>query len=142
MAFSRWITPAEVKIRFDTYFYLARDAGGPAGGVDGEEIVDHRWFTPRPRSSGPSAGEILLVFPTIKHLEQLAAFASVTALLAYARGRVVEPVQPRVVLDGASAGARSRASCCPASPATTERASRRPWTPPVRPGAAPAAGPR
>src|ERR1044072_7364553 len=32
--FSRWITPAEVKIRFDTRFYLvaAPDGAGPGGG--------------------------------------------------------------------------------------------------------------
>jgi len=40
------------------------------------------------------------VFPTIKHLEQLSVFASVEELLAYARGRDVEPVEPRVVMEG------------------------------------------
>ena len=40
------------------------------------------------------------MFPTIKHLEQLSGFASVEALLAYARGREVQPVEPRVVLEG------------------------------------------
>ena len=42
----------------------------------------------------------MLVFPTIKHLEQLSDFASVDELLAYARGRDVRPVQPKVVLEG------------------------------------------
>jgi hypothetical protein len=41
-----------------------------------------------------------LVFPTIKHLEQLSAFASADALLDYARGREVRPVEPRVLLGG------------------------------------------
>ncbi len=40
------------------------------------------------------------MFPTIKHLEQLSPFASAAELLAYARGRTVEAVQPHVVLDG------------------------------------------
>src|SRR5438309_1736956 len=44
--------------------------------------------------------EIVLVFPTIKHLEQLSDFPSVEALLAHARGREVVPVQPKVVLEG------------------------------------------
>ncbi len=44
--------------------------------------------------------EILLVFPTIKHLEQLGAFSSVAELLEYARGREVLPVQPKVWFDG------------------------------------------
>ena len=104
VAFSRWITPAEVTIRFDTHFYLAEVPAGQQPVVDGEEIVDHGWFTPRSALREYRAGAILLVFPTIKHLEQLEAFASVTALLAYARGRVVEPVQPRIVIDGSAPG--------------------------------------
>ena len=40
------------------------------------------------------------MFPTIKHLEQLAAFATVDELLEHARGRDVEPVEPRVHLEG------------------------------------------
>ena len=43
------------------------------------------------------------MFPTIKHLEQLGAFASAQELLTYARGRDVQPVQPRVVLSGETA---------------------------------------
>ncbi len=39
----------------------------------------------------------MLVFPTIKHLEQLAGFGSVAEALASARERVVEPIEPRVV---------------------------------------------
>ena len=46
------------------------------------------------------AGAIDLVFPTIKHLEQLGEFSSVQQLLAHARAQTVEPVQPKVVLEG------------------------------------------
>jgi hypothetical protein len=45
----------------------------------------------------------MLVFPTIRHLEQLAAFDSVDALLAHARGREVRPVQPRILGSGEQA---------------------------------------
>jgi hypothetical protein len=48
-------------------------------------------------------GELFLVFPTIKHLEQLSGFGSTEELLDYARGREVKPVQPRVVLSGETA---------------------------------------
>jgi hypothetical protein len=40
------------------------------------------------------------VFPTIKHLEQLSAFSTVTELLDHARSREVLPVEPRVVMEG------------------------------------------
>jgi 8-oxo-dGTP pyrophosphatase MutT (NUDIX family) len=38
--FSRWITPAEVQIRFDTHFFLAALPVGQEPVVDGEECVD------------------------------------------------------------------------------------------------------
>jgi 8-oxo-dGTP pyrophosphatase MutT (NUDIX family) len=98
--FSRWITPAEVQIRFDTHFFLAALPHGQEPRIDGQECVDFGWFTPRAALDAHGAGEIELVFPTIKHLEQLSEFSSVEALMAHARGRQVQPVQPRVVLEG------------------------------------------
>src|SRR4029078_10266852 len=44
--FSRWITPAEVKVRYDTRFYLALAPAHAAPEPDGEEIVEVRWFAP------------------------------------------------------------------------------------------------
>jgi 8-oxo-dGTP pyrophosphatase MutT (NUDIX family) len=96
--FSRWITPEEVQIRFDTHFFLAELPPGQEPAIDGQECVDLGWFAPRDALAAHQAGEIELVFPTIKHLEQLSEFASVEALMAYARGREVQPVQPRVLL--------------------------------------------
>jgi 8-oxo-dGTP pyrophosphatase MutT (NUDIX family) len=98
--FSRWITPAQVKVRFDTHFFLAAAPAGAQPRVDGAECVDFGWFTPDAALAAHRAGELLLVFPTIKHLEQLSGFASADALLDHARGRDVLPVEPRVVLGG------------------------------------------
>jgi 8-oxo-dGTP pyrophosphatase MutT (NUDIX family) len=98
--FSRWITPAAVQIRFDTHFFLACLPEGQEPRIDGEECVDLGWFAPAAALAAYRAGELPLVFPTIKHLEQLGGFATVHELLAYATGRKVEPVEPRVVLEG------------------------------------------
>jgi 8-oxo-dGTP pyrophosphatase MutT (NUDIX family) len=98
--FSRWITPAAVRTRYDTHFFLASLPPGQEPQVDGEECVAHGWFTPVGALEAHRASEILLVFPTIKHLEQLAAFASAAELLDHARGRVVSPVQPRILVEG------------------------------------------
>jgi 8-oxo-dGTP pyrophosphatase MutT (NUDIX family) len=103
LAFSRWITPAEVKIRFDTWFFLATVPDGARPQVDGQEMVDARWFTPPAALQAADDGEIMLVFPTIKHLEQLAGFQSSAALLEHARSRRVQPVQPRVLMTGETA---------------------------------------
>ncbi|MGN6372356.1 MAG: NUDIX hydrolase [Solirubrobacteraceae bacterium] len=98
--FSRWITPAEVAVRFDTRFYLAQLPNGQEPRVDGQECVALGWFTPAGALAAFERQEIALVFPTIKHLEQLQPFESAEELLRYARGREVLPVQPRVVLEG------------------------------------------
>ena len=98
--FSRWITPPEVRIRFDTHFFLAPAPAGQEPRVDGDECVDWGWFAPGAALDAATRDEIELVFPTIKHLEQLAGFASADAVLAYARGRDVHAVVPRVVTEG------------------------------------------
>jgi 8-oxo-dGTP pyrophosphatase MutT (NUDIX family) len=98
--FSRWITPAEVAVRFDTHFFLATLPEGQEAAIDGEECVDLGWFTPAAALEAHERGDIALVFPTIKHLEQLGAFATADALLDHARGREVVAVQPRVVVSG------------------------------------------
>jgi hypothetical protein len=98
--FSRWITPAQVKIRFDTRFYLVAGPEDAAPEVDGEECVDIGWFSPRGALAAYQREEILLVFPTIKTLEQLAPFGSADELLGWATGREVVPIEPRVVMEG------------------------------------------
>ena len=103
--FSNWITPEQVSIRFDTWFFLAAAPHGVEPEVDGAEIVEARWLEPRLALTAAERDELLLVFPTIKHLERLARFASMEELLRYARGRIVEPVQPRL-LDGEGEVAR------------------------------------
>ncbi|WCB96042.1 MutT/NUDIX hydrolase [Baekduia alba] len=101
--FSQWITPPQVKVRFDTHFFLAPAPEGAEPRVDGAECVAFGWFTPDAALAAHRAGELLLVFPTIKHLEQLSAFASAAELLAFARGREVVAVEPRVVMGGEQA---------------------------------------
>ena len=102
--FSRWITPQEVSVRFDTHFFLAAAPPGAEARPDGHECVDARWMRPAAALAAGANGELMLVFPTIKNLEQLAAFDSVEHALAAARERDVTPVQPRVVVDEEEGG--------------------------------------
>jgi 8-oxo-dGTP pyrophosphatase MutT (NUDIX family) len=96
--FSRWITPAEVKVRFDTCFFAARAPDGARATPDGGECVDARWLRPRDALAACERDELLLVFPTIKQLEQLRQSGSVADVLDAAAARPVEPIQPRVVV--------------------------------------------
>jgi hypothetical protein len=100
---SRWITPEEVVVRFDTWFFVAEAPAGVEVTVDGGECVDARWLRPAAALEAHERGELMLVFPTIKHLEALAGMGSVAEALDKARSREVVPVQPRVVVrDGAA----------------------------------------
>jgi 8-oxo-dGTP pyrophosphatase MutT (NUDIX family) len=105
--FSQWITPPEVKIRFDTHFFLAAAPAGAEARVDGAECVDFGWFTPQDALDACAEERLLLVFPTIKHLEQLSVFSTADALLEHARGREVVAVTPRVVM-GRRGGEQAR----------------------------------
>jgi 8-oxo-dGTP pyrophosphatase MutT (NUDIX family) len=100
IAYSRWITPRVVPIRFDTRFYLALAPAHTPPKPDGSETVDAGWFNPTDALERHHAGELPLVFPTIKHLESLADFANATEALEAARRREVKPVEPRVEGEG------------------------------------------
>jgi 8-oxo-dGTP pyrophosphatase MutT (NUDIX family) len=98
--FSRWITPPEVMIRFDTVFLLAPAPAGADARPDGGETVAVGWYEPQTALDAYRSGELELVFPTIKTLEQLTRFGSSAELLDWATGRTVEPIEPRVIVEG------------------------------------------
>ncbi len=98
--FSRWITPRDVSVRFDTHFFLAIAPAGLEPAVDGDECIDLRWFTPTEALAAHARGELPLAFPTVKHLEQFGAFTSADALMQHAQGREVLAMLPRVVIEG------------------------------------------
>lgn len=98
--YSRWITPAAIETRFDTHFFVARAPEGAQARVDGRECVDLRWTTPAAALDAYAAGELALVFPTLRLLESLAPFALAGELLEHAATLDVQPILPRVVQDG------------------------------------------
>lgn len=100
VAYSRWITPKVVPIRFDTRFYLALAPAHSPPRPDGSETIDAAWFQPQAALDSHRAGELSLVFPTIKHLESLLGFVNSADALEAARRREVKPVEPEVVGKG------------------------------------------
>ena len=97
---SRWITPEPVPIRFDTRFYVAISPPHSPPRPDGAETTDAAWVGPGAALERHRAGELELVFPTIKHLESLLPYRSAEEVLEAAGDRAIEPVLPRVVGEG------------------------------------------
>jgi len=100
LPWSRWITPEIVPVRFDTRFYVTIAPPHSPPRPDGSETTDAAWIPPRDALDRHRAGELSLVFPTIKHLESLLPYPSAAEVLAAARDRTIEPVLPRVVGEG------------------------------------------
>jgi 8-oxo-dGTP pyrophosphatase MutT (NUDIX family) len=98
--YSRWITPELLRIRFDTHFFLALTPAGTVARCDGHECVDQRWDAPQALLDDYARGTLALAFPTLRQIEQLAAFGSAAELLERARTHDVTAVLPRVVRSG------------------------------------------
>ncbi len=95
--FAHWITPVAEPRRYDTRFFLARLPAGREATADAREMTDALWLAPAEALRRFHEGALPLVFPTVKALEALAPFATVSAALAAFRGQRVEPVLPRLV---------------------------------------------
>jgi 8-oxo-dGTP pyrophosphatase MutT (NUDIX family) len=95
-AWSRWITPEVVPVRFDTHFFVALAPAHSPPNVDGHEVDDAGWFNPQRALEAHAAGQLKLVFPTIRTLETLVPYANAEEVLAAAPERELEPILPRV----------------------------------------------
>lgn len=95
--FARWITPEVVATRFDAWFFLALAPPHSSPRPDGEETTEAAWFEPRAALDAHAAGELALVFPTIKQLEALLPHPSAEEAIEASRGREVEPILPKVI---------------------------------------------
>jgi 8-oxo-dGTP pyrophosphatase MutT (NUDIX family) len=98
--FARWITPEQVKVRYDTWFYLALAPAHSSPEPDGEEIVETAWIAPTEALTRHERGDMLLVFPTIHKLQVLTRYANAEEALATAREAQIEPILPRVDASG------------------------------------------
>jgi recombination protein RecT len=94
--FSRWITPVIEPKRFDARFFIARGPAEQLAQADTYETEDGRWISPRHALKQYAAGEFALVFPTIKHLERLADYSNVDALISFAKTKPIITVMPDI----------------------------------------------
>jgi 8-oxo-dGTP pyrophosphatase MutT (NUDIX family) len=98
--FSHWITPEVVPVRFDTWFFLALAPAHSSPRPDHVETTEARWLAPAAALDAHRAGDLELVFPTIKQLEALLPYKTSVEALDAAREEPIEPILPRVVGEG------------------------------------------
>ena len=81
--FSHWITPdIEVK-RFDTRFFIAYIPSKQTEKHDGTELTESLWISPKKALELSSTGQMPMIMPTTKTLEQCLKFDSGKDLLEH-----------------------------------------------------------
>ena len=100
--FAHWITPRGAPRRYDTRFFVAAAPPGQIAAHDAGETIDEVWISPHDALERHRAGEIEVIFPTIRNLQAIGRFATSTELLAAAAraSSAVPTIEPRVVPDG------------------------------------------
>lgn len=96
---SRWITPAGVPKRFDTWFFLLEVDSSHDPTPDEIEGVEVRWLTPREALRLHEERSFPMVFPTIRNLEAIADADSTSSLLDSRRDVEVQRTEPVLVVD-------------------------------------------
>ncbi len=96
VVFARWITPAMMPKRFDTWFYAARADSAQLAICDGWETVDAEWIAPAEALRLAEAGERKVIFPTRMNLQLLAESQSAAEAMERAAARTLVTVEPKV----------------------------------------------
>ena len=99
--FSHWITPVGAPRRYDTRFFVAVAPQGQEALPDNVEAIHHVWVKPGHALERYHSGEFKMRTPTLRTLEQFAAFATTSALIAALREQKHIPaILPRINPNG------------------------------------------
>ena len=102
--FAHWITPDIDSKRFNTRFFLAWLPDGQVPVHDSRELVESRWIAPETALKLHQAGEILLMPPTLKNMEDLSAFRTADELFATTKRREIRTILPQPFAENGSFG--------------------------------------
>jgi 8-oxo-dGTP pyrophosphatase MutT (NUDIX family) len=97
-SWSHWITPAQMKHRFDTRFFLAEMPTDQNCRPDARETVQGLWLSPEEALAANLSGEVSLSPPTLVSLHELLNYPNLEGLrLEVAQRSWGQPIQPRLV---------------------------------------------
>ena len=95
--FSRWITPLGAHRRYDTRFFVCAAPEGQEVVEDSRELIGTQWLTPAEALRRHDAGDITMIFPTVRTLVALSWFERADAVLDHARAQSrVEGILPTI----------------------------------------------
>jgi 8-oxo-dGTP pyrophosphatase MutT (NUDIX family) len=104
--YSHWITPQVESKRFSTRFFLARKPAGQLPFHDTIEMTKSQWITPSNAIELHQAGQILLMPPTLKTVEELNEFDSVDDLFTAAQSQQIRTILPEAFVTEDGFGVR------------------------------------
>lgn len=84
--FAHWMTDRDLPRRFDVPFLVARMPEGQTPTADESEQFEPCWVRPADALARHEAGNFFMIFPTVRTLQRMAAYATVDALLAACAG--------------------------------------------------------
>ena len=96
--FAHWVTPVGPPRRYDTRFFVAVAPEAQTAAHDAGETVADTWVNPKEALAMHARGELEMIFPTIKNLENIADCATANEVLDMARSLSDIPrIEPRIV---------------------------------------------
>jgi 8-oxo-dGTP pyrophosphatase MutT (NUDIX family) len=101
---AHWITPVVEPRRYDTRFFAAAVPAGVDAVPNEREMTRALWVTPTEALRMNLAGELPMVFPTIRTLQSLLGFATPRDALAAFREREIATILPRLVRTATGVG--------------------------------------
>jgi 8-oxo-dGTP pyrophosphatase MutT (NUDIX family) len=104
ISWSRWITPANMPRRFDTWFFAAALPHGQAVVGDAVEVVESAWLEPAAAIRGCAGGHFSMMPPALLSLIDLQQtferHCSLSRLLGEEAARQTPPILPRLSVLG------------------------------------------
>ncbi len=94
--YAHWITPEFERMRFNTRFFLAKLPPCQTPVADAKELTESLWVTPQEALEMQRQQKIILMPPTLKTIEELAAFKDIDKLFAATKKKIIYPILPQL----------------------------------------------
>ncbi|XP_060084511.1 acyl-coenzyme A diphosphatase NUDT19-like [Ylistrum balloti] len=95
----RWITPKPMPVRFDTYFFVLQVPEQLQVFPHPDEIENICWMHPQEALMAYTEGQMPMLFPTVRNLEQLASLECIDDVITFVREFPKLTIEPTLYRD-------------------------------------------